>query len=318
MPPLGALKLDDFALFCAIAENRSRSLAAAARGITQSAASQHLKEIERRFRAELVDRSRRPLVLTPLGETYLAFCRDVLRRAVELESALSRQQPEIEGVVRLASIYSVGLSEIKGLREAFQRVAPQAVLQVVYLRPEAVYEAVLTGKADLGIVSYPAASRHLTVIPWRQEEMVVAAAPHHPLAQFPSLHLTHLEGVDFVAFDENLPIQRHIDRFLREHKVTVNKVLHLDNIDSLREAIEQGTGVGIVPKPILRSHLEKGLLRAIQIVPRSLRRPLGILHRKRKKFSRAAQTFLDLLREAGLPPQARAFRPPASANPWPG
>ncbi len=302
---LGSLKLDDCRLFCRIAETQSLSEAAEAHGITQSAASQHLKEIERRLQAELVDRRRRPLILTPLGESYRAFCEAILRRADEFEGVVERHRPGLEGTVRLASIYSIGFEELSGIRREFERRAPNAVLEMDYLRPEAIYEAVLAGRADLGIVSYPTANRDLAVIPWRQEEMVVAAAPQHRLAQFPSLHLTHLDGVEFVAFDSTLPIQRHIDRFLRDHQVSVRKVLHLDNIDSLREAIEQGVGVGIVPKPILRNHLAKGLLRAIQIVPRSLRRPLGILHRKRKRFSRTGQLLLDLLREAGLPPQAR-------------
>jgi DNA-binding transcriptional LysR family regulator len=298
------VKIDDFALFREIAHRRSVSQGAAAQGITQSAASQHLKELERRFRVPFVDRSRRPLELTPAGEAYLAFCESTLRRWERLGAEVSVFQQTVEGVVHLAAIYSVGLSEVASLREEFRRRAPQATLEVEYLRPDAVYEAILEDRADVGIVSYPQASREITVIPWREEEMVVAAAPSHPLAQFPSLHLTNLEGVEFVAFESTLPIQRHIERFLREHQVNVRTVLHLDNIDSIREAIEQGVGVGIVPKPVLKSHAAKGLLRAIQIVPRSLRRPLGIVHRRRKKFSRVAESFIALLREAGLPPQA--------------
>ena len=85
--------------------------------------------------------------------------------------------------MRVASIYSVGLSEMVELEEEFARRQPAARLEVEYLRPEKVYEAVLADEADLGLVSYPEPSREITVIPWRQEEMVLAASPYHPLAR---------------------------------------------------------------------------------------------------------------------------------------
>ena len=58
---------------------------------------------------ELLDRSTRPLVVTPAGQLYADFCRDVLRRKEEFEVALDQLKQEVEGTVRVASIYSVGL-----------------------------------------------------------------------------------------------------------------------------------------------------------------------------------------------------------------
>ncbi len=68
------------------------------------------------------------------------------------------------------------------LREEFARVCPGAQLHVEYLRPDKVYEAVLDDQADLGFISYPENRRDLTIIPWREERMTVAAYPSHPLA----------------------------------------------------------------------------------------------------------------------------------------
>ena len=79
---------------------------------------------------------------------------------------------ELDGTVKVASIYSVGLSEMAQLEQEFSRRQPKAHLDVEYLRPEKVYSAVLADQADLGLVSYPEPSREITVIPWRQEEMV--------------------------------------------------------------------------------------------------------------------------------------------------
>ena len=126
---------------------------------------------------ELLDRSTRPLVVTQAGRLYAEFCRDILHRKDDFEVALQRLKQEVEGTLRVASIYSVGLSEMVEIEKEFARRQPEAKLEVEYLRPERIYEAVLAGEADLGLISYPEARRDITVIPWRREEMVLAVAP---------------------------------------------------------------------------------------------------------------------------------------------
>jgi len=144
---------ESFKLFKDIAQNRSFSRAAAMNGVSPSAASQHVQDLEKTLGTVLLDRSTRPLVVTPSGKLYEDFCRDVLRRKEEFEAALDRLKQEVEGTVRVASIYSIGLSEMAQLEREFARRQPAGQLAVEYLRPEKVYAAVLADEADLGLVS---------------------------------------------------------------------------------------------------------------------------------------------------------------------
>lgn len=290
-------------LFRDIAQTHSFSRGAAMNGISQSAASQHVQELERVFGVELLDRSTRPLTVTAAGKLYGEFCRDILRRKDDFEAALQRVKQEVEGTLRVASIYSVGLSEMVGLEREFAKRQPEAKLEVQYLQPSKIYEAVLAGEVDLGLISYPEARRDLTVIPWRQEEMVLALAPEHPLASSPDAQAGRaippqaLNGVDFIAFDDDLPIRRHLDRFLKDHGVEVNVALHFDNIQMVKEAVIHNVGISIMPYRTMREDIEQGRLAAVRIADATLYRPLGIIHRKKKRFHRVAQAFLDLLRE---------------------
>jgi DNA-binding transcriptional LysR family regulator len=253
----------------------------------------------------LLDRSTRPLVVTPAGRLYGEFCRDILRRKEDFESALQRMRQEVEGTLRVAAIYSVGLSEMVSLEQEFARRQPEAKLEVQYLRPERIYEAVLAGEVDLGLISYPESRRDITVIPWRREEMVLAVSPEHALAsRGDAVMPRELNGADFISFDEELPIRRHMDRFLKEHGVVVNVALHFDNVQSVKEAVTH-RGVSIMPARIMKDEVEQGRLAAVRIADATLFRPLGIIHRKKKRFHRVAQAFLDLLRE-GSGPEASA------------
>ena len=288
-------------LFKDIAQSRSFSRGAVMNDMSQSAASQHLQDLERRFGATLLDRSTRPLTVTDAGKLYLEMCRDVLRRQDEFMAALERLKSDVEGTVRVAAIYSVGLSEMSQLEDEFARRYPQARLEVEYLRPEKVWDAVVTDRCDLGLMSYAESNKEVTVLPWREEEMVVAASPYHPLAQKSEVRLEELEGLDFVGFDEDLPIRHDIDRFLREHHVHVNITLHFDNLQMIKQAVAHGSGISIMPARIMEEEIGQGRLVPIRIAGLDLYRPVGIVHRRKKRWHRAGQAFLDLLRE---PPNA--------------
>jgi len=294
------VSFDHLSLFRDIVQARSLSRGAAAHGISQSAASQFIHELENRLGVTLLDRTTRPFTLTSAGRLYASLCRDVLRRYDEFQVGLEALRNEVEGTVRVASIYSVGLSEMSHLQEEFGRRFPGARLEVEYLRPDKVYEAVLTDCADLGLVSYPEATKELAVIPWRQEQMVVAASPSHPLARKSVLKMTELEAQDFVGFDEDLPIWQMIERFLDERGVEVNRTMHFDNIQMIEEAVALGAGISILPARALSAEIARGRLVGIPMEA-ELVRPLGIVHRRRKKFHRAAQSFLDLLEEQPAP-----------------
>jgi len=161
-----------------------------------------------------------------------------------------------------------------------------------------VREAIEADRADLGLISYPEPSREIAVIPWREEEMVLAVAASHRLARRDMVAASEIAGEAFVAFDEDLPIRHEVDRFLREQGVMVDPVMHFDVIQMIKEAVALGSGVSILPRRVMKPEIKQGRLAAVALKAPGLVRPVGIIHRKRKKFNPAAQAFLDLLRNS--------------------
>lgn len=290
------MDLSQLHLFKDIVQTRSISRGAALNGVTQSAASQTVQELERLLGVQLLDRSRRPLEVLPAGKVFYDFCRDTLRRHQDFLVELEELRGANGGTVRVAAIYSVGISEMARLESEFARRLPAGVLEVSYLRPEKVYQSVVDERVDLGLVSYPESTREVIALPWRDEQMVIACSPQHPLAASASLRPEDLERADFIGFDEDLPISRDIERFLREQGVRVHVVMRFDNIQSMKEALRLGHAVSLLPVPILREDVTEGRLSVVPL-EKPLFRPLGIIHRRRRAFNRATQVFLELLRE---------------------
>jgi DNA-binding transcriptional LysR family regulator len=186
------------------------------------------------------------------------------------------------------------------LEEKLHHRMPEVRLQVNYLRPEKVYDAVADDRADVGLVSYPEPTREIAVIQWREEEMVLAAAPSHPLAGRNRIEPPDLEDTEFISFDDDLPIAREIARYLRAHDVTVRSTMHFDNLQTIKEAVMHGSAVSIVPRRILRTEVASGRIAAVALA-KPLYRPLGIIHRKRKRFAPSVQAVLEMLQESSEP-----------------
>jgi len=291
------MNIETLRIFCDVVQHQSFSRGAAANDVSQSAATQSVHRMERHFGIQLVDRSKRPFVLTPEGQACYEGFREVLELYDAVEARVRSLRMEITGTVKVASIYSVGLHDMARCMQSFMQRYPKARVRLEYLHPNKVYEAVLNSEVDLGIVSYPTPSPEISVIPLRAERMVVVCHPHHPLAKHQAVTAEHLEGEDFVAFDRDLSIRKEIDRFVRQRSITIQAVMEFDNIETIKQAVAIGAGISILPEPTVRREAETGSLSVVRLIAPELKRPIGIIHRSRKLFTPTAGKFIELLRE---------------------
>lgn len=290
-------------LFCDVAHCRSFSKAAESNGISQSSVSQSVAQLEKRLGIDLINRAKRPLELTPAGERYYSGCQELIDQYRQLESSLLEFTNRIAGRLRVAAIYSVGLSEMEQLVAAFQKQFPEVDLKLDYLHPEQVYERVRTDQADLGLVSFPRDSGEFACIPWQEQRFDVVVPSSHPLAErLGAVMVSELDGENFVALTPDLRVRREIDRWLRAAKVSVKVVREFDNIENVRGAVEANVGISLLPSPTVDRSVEAGTLVRLKLADVEWCRPLGIIHKRNRRLSRAADEFIEALREEPVAP----------------
>lgn len=289
------MHLKSLRVFCDVIGRKSFSRAAAANGITQSGASQIVHHLEEYLGVKLIDRSKRPFVLTPEGEVYYEGCRGLVQQLYALEDEVRSLRKEVEGRVSVASIYSVGLSHMNRCVQDFLRAHPKAHVRVDYQHPKRVMELVESGQTDLGLISYPKQTRALKALPWRDETMVLVCAPSHPLASAQSVSLEQLSGQEMVGFVGELRIRHEIDRELAARGVNVRVVMEFDNIETLKRAVEINAGLSLLPEPTVAREVRLGSLVAVPLANITMVRPLGILLRRGAELGATARRFVDFL-----------------------
>ena len=282
-------------IFCDVAQRRSFSKGAQAHDVSQSSASQAVSQLEKRLGTKLIDRSKRPLELTPAGEVYFEGCRELLERFRAVEDQVQAISDRVAGTVRVAAIYSVGLMQMEHFVQRFEELYPETRLRLEYLHPDRVYQQVLDDEADLGLVSYPRHGGDIVSIDWQEQPMVLVVPPKHPLATRRSVSISELDGENYIGFTRELTIRREIDRVFKRSRVTVDVVHEFDNIETIKRAIEIGSGVSLLPRPTVWQEISSGTLLAIEVSDVVLVRPLGIVHKRNKQLTTALQKFIELL-----------------------
>jgi len=165
--------LETLRLYCDVVRLRSFSKGAEQNFVSQSAASQAVQQLETQVGATLIDRTKRPFAVSPQGKALYEACRSMLEAWEKAKVEVAAVKARLDGTVRVAAIYSVGLHDVSRPMQQFASLYPEAHVQLECLHPHKVVEAVTNGDVDLGIMSYPPADRSLTVVPLRVEPMDV-------------------------------------------------------------------------------------------------------------------------------------------------
>lgn len=309
------MNLKSLKVFCDIVARRSFSRAAEENGISQSAASQLVGQLEGRLGVQLIERSKRPLAPTREGQVFVEGCRKLVAQYDALEDEVRSLHEDVSGRVRVAAIYSVGLHHMSCYVREFVTLHPKANVRLEYLHPERVLESVEDGTADLGIVSYPRGTRSIQAEPWREEPLVLVCAPTHPLAVESEVPLAALDGLAMVGFDPDLVIRHEIDRLLAAGGVEPQMVLGFDNIETIKRAVEIDAGVAILPEPTVQREVAAGALCALPITTPAADefvRPLGIIRARGKPLSPTVRRFIELLQGHAHDLDAPAPQPAAA------
>jgi len=290
------MNLETARIFCDLAELKNFSRTAEVHGISQSAVSQQLIQLEIGHNVQLIDRKKRPIELTAAGQVFYQASKEILERYGRLTRDLTALK-QSSYQIRLAAIFSIGMYTLQPYIQKFISIYPDVNLSVDYYGDEEIYDKLLRGIIDIGVVAVPCRDRYIEMFPFENEPLVLACSPAHPFASRIRLDIQELHGEKFIAFGKGVPTRRHIDDILSRYGVSVRLVMEIDNTETIKRAVEINSGISILPAPTMRTELANGTLKAVELSNESFIRPTGILIRKENFQSKAGQYLLGLLRK---------------------
>jgi DNA-binding transcriptional LysR family regulator len=299
------MQVESFKVFRDLVDTQSFSKAAALNFITQSAVSQQVRAMEERFHVPLIERSNKRFGLTREGQTLYDAAKQIVFHYDTLQHQIEEQRNVVSGTIRVNTVYSIGLHELPSYLKRFLKEYPGVNVHVEYRRSNQVYDDVIEGSCDLGLVAFPIQKKLLKVEPFRKDRLIVICHPSSPLAKMAEVELKDLLKEKFVGFEPDIPTRKAVDKIFRDAGMDIRPVMEFDNIETVKRAVEIDAGISIVPRATVEQELSNGSLKVLEFKGQPYFRPLGIIFRSGRVLSPAMKRFLKVLKD-GPEPLAKA------------
>lgn len=250
----------------ALADHRHFGRAADAVAVTQSTLSASIKELETVLEAALVDRTRRQVVLTPLGQQTVERARRILADTEALALAARAQREPLMGTLRMGVIPTIGPyllpAVLPGLRRAYRGLQ---LYLVEDLTPR-LLEQLHTGQLDVVLLALPYDCGNVESARLFDDRFLLALPPDHPLAKERRVDPERLRSEDVLLLRDG--------HCLREHALSVcdladrrrTEAFEATSLPTLVQMVDNG--LGVTPLPELA--IDAGLLRGTSLVTRPL------------------------------------------------
>lgn len=283
------ITLRQIAVFEAIARIGSVARAADEIGLSPSAASMSLKELETHLGVQLFARSGRRLLLSDQGRQMLEMARGILVRVGDLE-ALSMPE-EVRGRLRIGAVAPVGNYVLPGLCATFMRAHPGVRIELRVLPSQDVMKGVRNMALDLGFVGAPVNSSYLEAEPWLRDGLAVCVAPHHPLAGTGAVQLANLADENWLL--EKTQSSERISFTVEALKYlnSLNIVFEADSVEAIKRAVRDGAGLACLSRLVVEEEIARGELVTLDVPELRFTRIFSLVHRRDTQQSDACRAF---------------------------
>lgn len=282
-------------VFVAVAESGNFSRAGERVGLSQSAVSHSIKELEQAIGVKLLDRTTREVLLTTAGQQ---LARQLTHLLEELNSTLLDVRTcsqQLSGTVRVAASQTIS-AHLMPQSIAHSLQCYPAIDFMLYDRPQQwVLESVRQGEVDFGMVIDPGPSPDLLCETVLSEPFFLLCREDDPLNQLEKVYWQDLHQASMVLQDYASGSRPLIDAALEQQGVKVNVVQQIGHPATLFPMVEAGIGLSIVPAlalplPAGRSLVVRKLLPVVE-------RRLMLIQRRNRSLSAAAQAIRGVITE---------------------
>lgn len=285
-------------VFVSIAKLGSVSRAAQSLSLSQSAASTALSELEKLYGCRLFDRLGNRLHINGLGELLMPKALALLDQATAMEQLLSAQSDM--GTVSVAASLTIGNYHAPRIAAAYMAAHPAGKIKLNIRNTDAIVQDLLRFELDLGLIEAEVHDPELVLEPWLHDDLVVFAAPDHPLVGQKAVNAAMLETQIWVLREGGSGTRGTFEQALARRlgrAPALEVALALDQNEAIKQAVLAGIGLGCMSSLAVQDDLKQGRLVALDVSGLELRRNFSLVWHREKYLTAGMQVFMQMCRD---------------------
>jgi DNA-binding transcriptional LysR family regulator len=282
-------------LFCAVAQTGSITKGAETCHLALSAASRRLSEFESATGAQLLERSKKGVQLTPAGHLALQHCIRLFQGLERFNSELSDYSQGIRGHVRLWANMSSLTEYLPSILHDFLSNHTDIVVDLEEQLSGDIARALVDGIADIGVLADETPMDGLTVLPFQTNQLVLLCHATHPLAKRKKVDFKTCLQYDFVGLNRGSSLLELTSRAAEKEGEHMHMRVQVRSFDAMCHMIAAGLGIGVLPLGACVSQVEALKLKVIPLQDVWAQRKLVIAFNPQRELSPSAQLLMQQL-----------------------
>ncbi|HLH99395.1 MAG TPA: LysR family transcriptional regulator [Acidimicrobiales bacterium] len=290
LPDVGSLDL-----LLTIAGGHSISEAAEMHGMTQPAASQRLRTLERVLGVSLLRRSRAGATLTPAGEATVEWARRVVDDVRALLATTAALRSDARAHLRVAASMTVAEYLVPAWLQALGATRPDITVSLQMGNTAQVRELVVSGEADLGFVEGRRSVAHLAGRDVVGDDLVVVVGASHPWRRRRrALTPSELAATPLVLREVGSGTREVLVDALADLGLEPKVLVELGSTTAIKSVVATGTAPAVLSSLAVAEEIRSGQLVVVDCPGLALQRTVRAVWPERRVPSAAAQVLLDV------------------------
>ena len=262
--------------------------------VTQPAVTKQIQQLQYQSDLKFLNQIGKKMVLTDAGKVLFGIAEKIFEMESQAEESIRDFQQLKSGNIRILSSESFGAYYLPYIIIFFNKLFPDICISADILTNEEVVDNTLTLNNDLGFLSNQAEHPKLVIREILEDPLILIVPPDHNLSETASLEPRILENHTLIMHERGSATRKIVDEFIRKNSLKVTIKWELSNNESIKRLVEQGLGLSIISKNVVKEELKSGRLVAIRLTDSILKRKYFLIHHKDKYFSKALQSFVDI------------------------
>lgn len=292
------LDLYKLRIFSVVVQEGSFSAAAERLYMTQSAVSQHIKELEAQLGRQLFQRGWRGVKLTPHGEILNRYTGEIFTLVAKAEAALTDVEQLTSGRISIGATPGIGVYLAPDWVQHFRERYPQLTVALQTGVTSQIVSDILGQRLELGFIEgelddYP--QTRLAVLMLEEIEQQVVVGGKHPFSSLDKVRLQDLRQQPLVVRQVNSQSRIWLERVLHQHGIEPLIGAEFDNLESMKRAVQVGMSLAVLPPYVVQTEVEQGLLHMLPIEGKPFTRSLKLIWDSDSYFSPITRAFLSVL-----------------------
>lgn len=275
--------------------NNSITQAAKALYMTQPSVTQAVRELENYYGVRLFDRISRRLYLTAAGEEFREYALRLTGIYDDMEKRFKNWDGS--GALRVGASMTIGSSMMPSLIHAYQEKHPDTEVKVTVQPSRILQQKLITNELDLALVETAVHSSVLQEEKFGEDVLCVIAPPSADPRMFSKMTDDRFASQRFLLREEGSGSREIFEQVMGSRNLAVTPVWEAESTTALINAVQQGMGISVLPRLLVRDAVKAGLVKEIKVKGFHFTQNFFVVYHKDKLITGLIRDFLNILKE---------------------